>query len=274
MFTWILAVGVVLGACSGLEQSEQEKLKRQNAKGEFIYRRHDEVLYPIVPPKHRIRERYPWEEAFVGQHFKITKDFFRCKGSHLNPASVNHKDPNRGLLFDCAGDKHSLPLRDNKEFIYPILIDLLNYVQMKTGKKVVITCGHRCPMHNTYADGSPANQSSKHMIGAEVDFYIQGMEQEPEEVIRLICSFYKETPGYKGLKEYEQFQRFEGKTNVSTQPWYNKEIFIKLFKKDEGRDVDNRHPYPYICLQVRFDRDTNEKVVYDWNLAFNSYRRY
>ena len=32
--------------------------------------------------------------------------------------------------------------------------------------------------------------------------------------------------------------------NVLIPPWYNKEILIKLFKKNEGRDLDNRHPYP------------------------------
>ena len=31
-----------------------------------------------------------------------------------------------------------------------------------------------------------------------------------------------------------------------TIPWFNKEIFIKLYRKSEGRDGDNRHPYPYL----------------------------
>ncbi|HEY5235564.1 MAG TPA: hypothetical protein VIJ14_05255 [Rhabdochlamydiaceae bacterium] len=54
---------LVLAGCSGLEQSEQERIRRMNAKGEFIYREHDERLYPETPPpKQRYREKYPWEE--------------------------------------------------------------------------------------------------------------------------------------------------------------------------------------------------------------------
>lgn len=54
---------LVLTACSGLEQSEQERIRRMNAKGEYIYRAHDDRLYPETPPpKQRHREKYPWEE--------------------------------------------------------------------------------------------------------------------------------------------------------------------------------------------------------------------
>lgn len=260
-----------------MEQSEQEKLRRQNAKGEFIHRRHDEFNYVIKVPEHRVREKYPWELAYIGKHSKMTKEYFRCKGSSLNPPHGDHKDPSRPInYFDCGGvQKHSLPLKDGKEFIYPILIDLLNYVQAKTGCKVVITCGHRCPVHNAYADNTIYNQSSKHMIGAEVDFYLQNMEQRPEEVIKMLMHYYQEMPIYKGDKQYQEFQRLNtAKLNVSTPPWYNKEILIKLYLKDEGRDFDNRHPYPYISIQVRYDRELNEKVIYSWPTAFNSYQRF
>jgi hypothetical protein len=260
-----------------MEQSEQEKLRRLNAKGEFILRTHDEHHYALGTPEHRVRERYPWEMAYIGKHSKISKEYFRCKGSSVNPPHVDHKDPARPAnYFDCGGfQKHSLPIRGDKEFIYPILIDLLNYVQAKTGCKAVITCGHRCPVHNSYADSAVYNQDSKHMIGAEVDFYLQGMEMKPEEVVRVLMSYYKEMSLYQGDKNYQEFQRLEkGKINVSTPPWYNKEILIKLYTKTEGRDFDNRHPYPYISVQVRFDRELNEKVVSSWQTAFNGYRRF
>jgi hypothetical protein len=131
-----------------MEQSEQEKLRRMNAKGEFIYRNHDEHLYPIENPKHRVRDKYPWEGAFIGSLRKINKEFFRCKGNHLNPVHIDRVSAD-GMQhkFDCSG-RHSLPIRNDKEFIYPILIEMLNYVQEKLNKKVVITCGHRCPLHN------------------------------------------------------------------------------------------------------------------------------
>lgn len=255
----------MLYSCSGLEQSEQEKLRRLNATGEFIYRSRNDHIYPYDTPRPRAPPKYPWEEAYIGKLPKITKEFFRCKGSSLNPPHVEKTE----YRMDCAGrDKHSLPVRNNKEFVYPILIELLNHVQAKTGKKVVITCGHRCPAHNTYADPATFNQNSKHMLGAEVDFYVQGLEHQPEQIVQLLFDFYKD-------KKDATFTRYENSdTNVSTPPWMNKEILIKLYKKTEGRDFDNRHPYPYLSIQVRFDRDLNEKVIYTWPKANNGFMRY
>src|SRR5688572_14981430 len=134
--------------------------------GEFIYR--EEGEYHFNPPRSQLarRDPYPWEEGKVGKFPKITKEFFRCKGSLLNPPKPD---------ADCGG-KHSLPLIHQKENVYSILIDLLNYLQQKTQKRVVITSGHRCPQHNTYVDPSARNQTSKHLIGAEVSFYVQGLE--------------------------------------------------------------------------------------------------
>jgi hypothetical protein len=243
-----------LVACHGPEQSEQERIRRQNAKGEFVYRHHADQQYALSIPKHREREKYPWEETQIGSHPRITKEYFRC---HCNNVG-----------------RHSLPLSNGKERIYPILLDLFNFLQAKTGKKVIITCGHRCPPYNNATDSSILNQTSKHMIGAEADFYVQGYEEKPETILNLIFQFYKITPPYQGKKEYEEFLRYDKETNCSTAPWYNKEILIKLFKKDEGRDQDNQHPYPYLSIQVRHDRDTNTRVNYSWEQAFSGYLRY
>lgn len=271
---WFL---VVLLGCSGMEQSERQQLRRQNAKGEFIYRNSDERRYTLFALEPQTREKYPWELAYAGKHPKLNKEFFRCKGSALNPPHIDHKDPARmANYFDCGGaQKHSLPIREGKEFIYPVLIELLNFVQGKTGHKVIVTCGHRCPVHNAYADSTVANQHSKHLIGAEVDFYVQGMENCPEEIIDLLIGFYRDSPEYQGNKHYREFQRLGlEKTNVSTPPWYNQEVLIKLYHKTEGRDFDNRHPYPYLSLQVRFDRELNEKVISSWEKGFHNYLRY
>lgn len=51
-----------LTSCSGLEQSEQEHLRRNNANGEFILRSRNERHYLIETPKHRIRKPYSWEK--------------------------------------------------------------------------------------------------------------------------------------------------------------------------------------------------------------------
>jgi uncharacterized protein (DUF779 family) len=265
-----LSIGLLLGGCSNSSSPSSPP------KGEYIFRRHDELLVQIEPMVPLKRASYPWEEEWQCNYPKITKDFFRCQGSSLNPVHLVERNKEVIRFYDCGGSqKHSLPLRDQKEFIYPILIDLLNYIQTKTGKRVVVTCGHCCPDHNAYLDPSPANQASKHMLGAEVDFYIQGMEQQPNHVVDLIFAYYREQPKYKGLKEFEEFKRYEkGDKNLHTPPWYNKEVFVKLFEKNEGRDFDNRHPYPYISIQVRYDWDQDEPVTYSWDKAFHNFHRW
>ena len=224
---------------------------------------------PVSPVK---KEPYPWEERRVGAHPRITKEYFRCKGSSLNPMKTVAEERTEPKYFhDCGGCKrHGLPLFDGKEGVYPVLIDLLNHVQEKTGKRVVITCGHRCPDHNSYADPSKFNENSKHMIGAEVDFYVQGMEQETEAVIDILLDYYRDA----SEASYREFKRYtKDNTDVATPPWYNKEVFIKLYKQAEGRDYDNRHPYPYVGIQVRYDREQSEWVAYTWKAAHYNYRR-
>lgn len=245
-----------------------------NAKGEYIYRLHDEYLFVAEPPLKIAAEPYPWEKGNVGNLPKITKEYFRCKGSSLNPIKTHQeKGGEVQSLVDCGGTgRHSLPLRDGKEFVYPILIDLLNHIQLKTGKRVVITCGHRCPDHNSYSD--PLAKTSKHQLAAEVSFYVQGLEDRPEGIVKLIQAFYTESPKYKGRKDFLEFQRYEkGDADTAIPPWYNKEVFVKLYQKKEGRNFDNRHPYPYISLQVRYDTDKQERVLYDWNKATQNYMR-
>ena len=266
---------LLLASCSGLELSEQEKIRRANAHKEVIYRQSSDKTYELSMPQMRQREHYPWEDGAGSSIAKITKDAFRCRGSSINHAQPKDIDPST-LLYDCEGVlKHSLPVRSGKEFIFPILLDLLNHVQLKTSHKVIITCGHRCPAHNTYADQSAFNQSSKHMIGAEVDFYVEGMENQPEKIAAIIMEYFSLVQPYVGSKEYTTFHRLEAHlTNVSTPPWYNKEALIKIYQKNEARDLDNRHSFPYLCLQVRHDRDLNEKVTYSWDKAFKGFLRY
>lgn len=262
-----------LFSCSGLEKTEYDKLRRKNCKGEYITRRQQEYFSPIASPKLREREPYPWEDAESSDLPKITREHFRCKGKKGNPPHIDeHETSKPQLLQDCEASQHGLPFIGGKEDVYPVLIELLNYLQKKTKKKVVITCGHRCPLHNNYADSSAYNKTSKHTLGAEVDFFIQGMEDKPLEVVKLLTQFYKETSRYQGQAEFETFHRYEKEdTNVSQKPWYNKEIFVKVFQEKEGRDFDNKHPFPYISVQVRFDREKGERVVYTWEKANKGY---
>lgn len=265
---------LLLCSCKSSDKPAEQK-KSVHAHGEYVYRLHDQYFFVADPPEKKAPEPYPWERTLIGNLPKLTKEYFRCKGSTLNPVHTTLQNGESVRFFDCGGsEKHSLPLRNGKEYIYPVLIDLLNYIQIKTGKRVVVTSGHRCPDHNTYVDPSPANQHSKHMIGAEVSFYVQAMEDRPEMIIKLIQNYYQETQKYKGKKDLEEFKRYEkADTDVSTPPWFNKEIFVKLYKRKEGRDFDNRHPYPYISLQVRYDLELNEKVILTWQKAHNNYLR-
>lgn len=244
----------------------------QTPNGEYIFRRHTDVQFPIPPAVAVELTPYPWEQGKVGKLPKITKEFFRCKGSSLNPPRTELINGENSQINDCGGsDKHSLPLIDGKENVYPIMIDILNYLQAQTKKRVIITSGHRCPDHNTYVDSSPGNAYSKHTIGAEVSFYVQGFEDKPEAILKLIQAYYAKNPD----KRYSEFKRYEKEdANVSFPPILNQEIFVKIFRKKEGRNHDNRHPYPYLSIQVRYDKKKNEKVTYSWDKAYNNFLRY
>ncbi len=244
-------------------------------RGEYIGRLHNEYVQ-ISSPEKKVIPPYPWKAKKVANFPKITKEHFRCRGKYTNPDKYIQQGGESLYLQDCGGiEQHSLPLRNQKEFIYPILINLLNYVQAKEKKQVVITSGHRCPEHNRYNDPLPKNQYSKHMIGAEVSFYVKGLEKNPEEVVVLLQEYFKQNPDYQKLPEYQEFKRWEKlDSDISILPWYNKEIFIKLYKENEGRNSDNDHAYPYLSIQVRYDRLLNDRVAYSWDKAFNQYWRW
>lgn len=263
---------VFLISCSSEDLLSEDS--KESSKAYYIARNPNEVRFKIEEPKQIKRDLYSWENL-EGVHYpKITKEFFRCKGSSSNPIQ---KDKKKNVMYpDCDGNsRHSLPLIGDKEAVYPILIDLLNFIQNQTKKKVVVTCGHRCPTHNIYADRSTLGRVSKHMIGAEVDFYVKGLEEKPEEVVEIIFQYYQQTSYCRGDAGYQKFQRYtKADAHTKIHPWYNKEIYMKLVGADEGRDFDNRHPYPYINIQVRFDRKANKKVSYSWEKANRGYIRW
>lgn len=252
--------------CSGLEKSEQKKVREHNLTLSRIHRHSEEKTFFTPSSTLKKREPYPWESKRIGPHLRITKEFFRCKGYSLNPP-IQIKTPDNRLIYhqDCGGiDHHSLPIKHHKEFIYPILIELLNYIQAATGKKVIITCGHRCPTHNLYADPSKTGRTSKHQVGAEVDFYVEGMEHSPHAIAEMIMDYYKQKESHS---RYTHFRE-------TSHGWTNHEVAIKLFRSDEGRDLDNSHPYPYIALEVKYDREAKRRIVYSWYEAHNkTYKR-
>ncbi|MCB1114715.1 MAG: hypothetical protein KDK62_08160 [Chlamydiia bacterium] len=270
---YAIALLLFLFSCS----SESDRASGQQKSAEhLITRRAGEALFLPPPPEPEAFPQYPWEKRGSCDLPWITKEYFRCKGNPFNPPRSEAKGGETLEIADCGGsEKHSLPLIDGKEGVYPILIDLLNYLQERAKKRVVITSAHRCPDHNTYVNSAPSNQTSKHLIAAEVSFYVQGYEEMPESIVRMIQDYYQTDSQVKDDRRYTVFTRYEKEdTNVSTPPWMNQEIFIKLFKKDEGRDFDNRHPYPYLSIQVRYDREKKARVFYSWDKAYNNFLRY
>jgi len=267
-FLRFLPILVLLGACQSAEEKEQAAIRRANEVRTAVTRKLDDHVetLPLAALPH---PHYPWEDRVVGGFPRLTHDFFRCRGNAENPPLVQIDASGEELSYeDCRGSlAHSLPFIDGKETVYPILIELLNWLQAKTEKRVVITSGHRCPKHNTYVDPSKGNQISKHLIGAEVSFYVEGMEEQPEQLIGLLEEFYAE----EEQSSLREFRRYSGSTNVRTQPWFNKEVFIKLFQADEGRNGDNTHTYPYVSIQVRWDRASDKQVAYTWKGAHFGY---
>lgn len=265
----------IFSSCEFFPFSPASSAPLSTHRGEYISRLHDEHL-EIPPLKKSGFPIYPWKQKFIGNFPQITKEYFRCKGKNSNSDQLIEQAGGPFYLSDCGGiEQHSLPIRNDREFIYPILIELLNYVQAKTEKRVIITSGHRCPTHNRYNDPLPKSQYSKHMLGAEVSFYVQGMETQAESIIAVLQSYYNEMASYKELPDFLEFKRWEKKDcDVSTAPWYNKEIFIKLYQSHEGRDLDNDHPFPYIAVQVRYDQTRKERVSYSWEQAFHNYWRW
>ncbi len=223
-----------------LSMPEQDRKKRENAVLEPIKRKKADQDFVMPPIKSRKIGLYPWEVQ--KKLSRISKEFFYCKGSSLNPP----RKENGQDIEDCKGYfSHGF---ENTSGGYPILMELLNYVQNKLNKKVIITSGHRCATHEEYVTGK--KRKTKHQIGARVNFYVQSYEKEPEEILALIFQYYKK----HNLNEYQSFQK------QGDRVWKNKEIKIRVLSAEEGRNLDNQHPFPYFDIEVLFDRNKNQKI--------------
>jgi len=254
---------ILISGCSGLKHSESKKRRQINLVVEPIKRQsHEKTLSFSAPKPTPKNERYPWQHRYIGSLRRITKEHFRCKGDPLNfPVRVVSESNQVTYQMDCGRiGRHSLPLREGKEFIYPILIHLLNTIQEQTGKRVVITSGHRCPTHNSYVDPSKKNRLSKHLMGAEVDFYVEDLEYGTEKVLQVLQGVYQEDPEFKELKE-------------GLNQWQNKEVRITLHSSQDRRNKDNGHAYPYFTIEVLYDREAKKPVHFSWQQGYNAFHQ-
>lgn len=225
-------------------------------RGEYITRTSGENSIAFEQPLATGPQTYPWSKSSLPP---ITKEHFRCKGSLLNPPKALS---NGEKHFDCGGKRsHGLPYRDGDEFIFPVLIELLNAVQSSLNKKVIITCGHCCPQHSHYIHNEGTHLHSKHQIGAEVDFYVEGVS--PYKVVQILREHYESDNEHGPLKQ--------GESGIS---WSNKEVVITLYRSDEERDFDNRHPHSYLSMQLKWDRNNKKHIVYSWPIAHKQYTRF
>ncbi len=271
MRPWIIAL-LFLSGCSSLEKSQQVKIRRANEVKDPILRLGSEYYFTSGAPRKQEREKYPWEERYIGNFTKITKESFRCRGSSSHPErKITSHDGAEEILVDCEGlGSHSLPVQDGEEFIYDTLIDLLNYIQGVNQKRVVITAGYRCPLHNRYCNQTKSNLSSKHQIGAEVDFYVDGMQEEPEIIVNQLIAYYqKEGSLYQGFR-----QILKEKNGIQYPVWIGKEISISINHYKISQDLDSSFSHPYITIELKIDRTTGEKIDYSWHRANNGYMRY
>ena len=251
----LLCILISLIGCSNFGHLEQKKARKRNLVINSIKRQENEILFPFPKTQQKKRKSYPWESKYIGENRRITEEFFRCRGGMIySPVHIHH------FHLDCRGiEAHSLPIKGEKEFIYPILIKLLNHIQEKTGKKVIITCGHCCPAHRLYAKPLTA-QTSKHLIGAEVDFYVEGFENSPAAIIEILERYFN-----------APFERCKKCSRSETSTWQNKEISITLFDSKGGRDLDNSHPYPYLSIQVLYDMEQSQAVHFNWKQAYHGF---
>ncbi|MCH9811166.1 hypothetical protein K0U07_00210 [bacterium] len=247
----------LLVGCSTADERVQSRRMQNNKSTEKIYRLSHEKVYEEKEQKLVKREPYPWENA--ADFPKITMNMLRCRGCSSN------KERTRGdkAFTDCNGMKdHGLPYVDGEEFVYPVLVSLLNKVQNSLNKKVVVTSGHRCPKHNDYLNLGKS-RISKYMIGACVDFFIEGMENDAEQIVEEIISLYKEDSD-----NYCHFTK--SKSSKGTPSWRNKEISISIQKEGE-HSILYKKDHPVLSISVRYDRQKGEHVHLDWKHAYQGF---
>ena len=244
-------------SCSTADEREKSQRMSNNKAVEKIYRLSHEKVYVEEDRVLATRELYPWENET--EFAKITMNTLRCRGD--NTHVPRHKKDKE--YVDCNGmHDHGLPYVDGEEFVYPVLVSLLNKIQNSFNKRLIVTSGHRCPRHNNYLTLG-ASKISKYMIGAKVDFYVEGMEEGVDDVIERIMYLYE-----NDSDEYRRFTKTTGQGHFPA--WRNKEISISASSEGE-HSVTLKKNHPVITVEVRWDRERNQRVNLDWKKAYQGF---
>lgn len=252
----ILLLGLLLSCESENKKEESKALLIEREKGSLHFKEPEVKANPLP--------RYAWEKD--SPFPRINKEFFRCMGSKLHP--MKKQEGKLPPLSDCDGfSAHSLPIKNGEEFIYPCLIELLNEIQKRTNHRVIITSGHRCLKHHLYVKLPEEKKASKHLMGAEVAFYVKGLEKSPQTVLKAIEEYYREHPVFGQEAAFQFKQSDQDDLQVSLRPYLNKEILVKLYLPEEGRDGDTNHNFSYFKMQVRWDRNSKKSVPFRWDEA-------
>lgn len=206
---------------------------------------------------------YPWSRP-ASLHPPITARHFRCRGDILNPPRAIAGDKGTiTYIEDCGGkERHSLPIEEGRESVPWLLIYLLNALQESCDAPVTILCGHRCPLHHRYALTNGGESNSKHLIAAEVDFYIERGEAKSGELVDRLLLLYKGLPPCHQAKE----------TLPIPGGWKNGEISCCV-KCAQG-DSDLIEGKEYVVLSLSYDRKKKKRVSYSWELANRRMHRY
>ena len=152
----------------------------------------------------------------------------RCTGGVISLASGE-------VLRDCAmGERPAIPMA--KE-----IKRLVEKLRCEVGDTVVVTSGYRSPRHNEFLRAwvavrqpkrNTVSSKSRHTRGRAVDFYVKGYDYS-----RLMTLAAK-------------LKRWAGKLPHSLRG-SRESVWIKVYRKTEGREPDNLHDFPYIHLELR-----------------------
>lgn len=259
MYKHLILLAILCCSCDDASSRVKKKRKKNNYVCEKIYRNSDEFFYQEDHLVIAEKTFYPWQSR--SNFTQITMNTLRCRGSD------SHKSYKIGkkTVEDCNGlHDHGLPYKDKQEFVYPVLIDTLNYLQDSLQKEVVVVSGHRCPKHHRYVTRGQS-RLTRYMIGAKVDFYIKGYENDLGKVIETIATRYANDE-----KRYKEFVKSAQKDG--TYSFRNKELRISYGVNAEAKKFDNVH-FAVISLEVLYDREKDQRVYLEWDQAYKGYIR-